>query len=102
MNWTKNISKWNTLFELKEDHDTLGVKGWTFFVAEFVRDLQSTDLKYVISNPTFTGLGAGAGIACFVVSDEELQMLFQPLEQTFQEYEKEIEDDFFKARNEKE
>ncbi|MED2737189.1 hypothetical protein [Bacillus toyonensis] len=98
MNWTKNISRWDTLMELKEDHKVLGFKGWIYFVSDFARDLKTDKLKCVIHTPTFTGIGVGTGIDCYVLDDEELMQLFKPIEKTFKEYEKELEDNYFKQK----
>jgi hypothetical protein len=89
-----DYQSWYTLFELKEDHPKLGLKGWIFFIVDFAWDL-TDDLKYIISNPTFTGLGVSKGISSYIVSQNELEELFNPIDKTFKEYAKELEDDYF-------
>ncbi|EJR29160.1 hypothetical protein [Bacillus mycoides] len=96
MDWIKSISKWNTLFELKEDHEELGLKGWVFFVSDFAKDLKTGKLKYIITAPIFTGLGVGTGSASYVLEDIELIQLFIPIKKTFKEYAQELEDCYFK------
>lgn len=96
MNWTKDIEIWNTLFELKADHEKLGRKGNMYFVVDFVRDLHSDDFKNIVSAPVFSGFDVGVGTTSYVLTDEDLLALFQPIEKTLREYKKEMQDNYFK------
>ncbi|MGN5650863.1 hypothetical protein [Bacillus sp. Brlt_9] len=98
MNWTKDVSRWHTLMELKEDHKVLGFKGWIFFISDFTRGLKTEELQFVINTPTFTGIGVGTGIDSYVLDEEELMQHFNPIKKTFKEYAKELEDNYFKQK----
>jgi hypothetical protein len=95
MSWIKDIEIWNTLFELKEDHPNLGFKGEKFFAFDFPQELSTGKIKTCIANPTFTGLGLGKGIFSFLVTDEELEKYFTPIDKTFKQLEKEYEKEYF-------
>lgn len=88
---------WHTLLELKEDHKQLGFKGWIFFITSFPYDLETDELRYVIANPTFTGLGVTSGITSYVLTKSELDKLFNILEQTFDDHARELEEDYHKS-----
>ena len=90
------MKRWDTILELKENHHVIGLKGMYFFIVDFVRDLKTPDLKYVISTPTFSGMGVGPGIASFVLDKEELECFFVPIEKTFDEYQRELKEAYLK------
>jgi len=89
------MQMWHTLLKLKKDHDIIGFKGWYYFITSFPQGLNG-EFKYVITNPTFTGLGVGTGISHYVLSKEEIGELFYIDEKTFKELAKEMEEDYFK------
>ncbi|MCA1064686.1 hypothetical protein QTG56_24050 (plasmid) [Rossellomorea sp. AcN35-11] len=89
------MKRWSTLLELKEDHKSLGVKGQIFFIVDFPRSLESGELLFMIAQPTFTGLGVSPGILSFVLKKEQVIDLFSIMDQTFQQYAKELEEDYF-------
>lgn len=92
------LRKWGTLLELKKDHPKIGLKGWIFFIVDFPMNIDTGKLEYVLAQPTFTGLGVSTGISSYVLKKEQVEQLFTVLEQTFNEYAKEMEDEYFENR----
>jgi hypothetical protein len=90
-----SLQRWHTLLELKENHKSLGLKGWVFFIVDFPINLETSELEYVIAQPTFTGLGVTTGISTYVLKKEKIRGMFNVLEKNFQEYAKELEADYF-------
>lgn len=89
------MQKWHTLLELKETHKKLGLKGTIFFIVDFPMDIETDELKYMIANPTFTGLGVGTGLFSFVLSEEKINELFIVIDKTFNEHANELEEYYF-------
>lgn len=90
-----DYQKWHTLLELKENHPKLGLKGWIFFIVDFGWDLNTNELKCVVSYPTFTGIGVSAGLTSYIINQKELEELFNPIDKTLEEYAEELENDFY-------
>lgn len=90
-----DLQRWNTLLTLKENHKSLGLKGWIFFIVDFPKNIKTNNLEYVIAQPTFTGMGVGVGIFTFILTKEEIEQYFKVSTKTFQEYAKELEEDYF-------
>jgi hypothetical protein len=89
------MEKWNTILELKEDHKTLGFKGWVFFIVDFPMNIESGELLYMIAQPTFTGLGVTGGISSYVLNEAQINELFSVTDKTFKQYAKELEKNYF-------
>jgi hypothetical protein len=90
-----SLQRWNTLLELKENHKSLGLKGWVFFIVDFPINLETNEMEYVIAQPTFTGLGVTTGISTYVLKREKISELFEVMDKNFQEYAQELEADYF-------
>jgi hypothetical protein len=56
MSWTKEISVWDTLFKLKKNDSSLGIKEEIFFAVDFAKDLQTGEFKTVIAYPAFNAM----------------------------------------------
>lgn len=90
-----SLQRWHTLLELKENHKSLGLKGWVFFIVDFPINLETNVLEYVIAQPTFTGLGVTTGILSYTLKREKINEIFTVSKKTFEEYAKELEADYF-------
>jgi hypothetical protein len=91
-----SLKRWHTLLELKENHKSLGLKGWVFFIVDFPINLETNVLEYVIAQPTFTGVGVTTGILSYTLKREKISEMFTVSKKTFEEYAKELEADYFK------
>lgn len=96
--WTKEMSLWHTLFELKEDEPTFGFAGTIFFATDFAKDVSTDEFKTVIAYTSFNGMNLGKGICSYIVTEEILDEKFQPIDVTFREYEKTIEKEYWAER----
>lgn len=90
---------WHTLLELKEDYHKLGFKGDIFFINDLPMNIETGEINFVLYQPTFTGIGVGTGAFCFVVTREQVKGLFNVLDKTFEEYAKELKNDYFEKGN---
>ncbi|UGO50642.1 hypothetical protein PQE68_gp051 [Bacillus phage vB_BanS_Sophrita] len=90
------MQRWHTLLELKEDHEQLGFKEWTYFIVDFPTSLRTGEMEYMIAQPTFAGLGVGVGVFTYVLTISEIHELFNEKKQTFDELSKEMEENYFK------
>ncbi len=89
------MQAWHTLLELKDNHNRLGFKGWTFFIVDFPIDVETGEMFYMIGNPTFTGLGVTTGTSSYILNKKQVNELFNVMGKTFKEYAKELEDEYF-------
>lgn len=98
MSWTKEIRLWETLFELKKDEEFLGIEGMIFFATDYATDLSTGEFKIVIGYPSFNGMNLGKGISSYIVTKEQLEEKFRPIEKTFQEHETECDEKYWNER----
>lgn len=89
------MEKWHTLLELKEDHNRLGLKGMIFFIVDFPINIETEELEYVVTQPTFTGIGVSTGILSYVLKEEKIKELFVVVDKGFEQYAKDMEENYF-------
>lgn len=94
MSWINEIQLWNTLFELNENHQNLGLKGEIFFAYDFPQELSTGEVKTCISYTAFSGMHLGKGISSFLVTDKELEKYFQPIQKTFKQLQDERQQEY--------
>jgi hypothetical protein len=97
MSWIKEISVWETLFELKESNSSLGLKGQIFFATDFAKDLETGKFKTVIAYTVFNGMDLGKGIASFIATDEQLNENFTLIGKSFVELEIQYRKEFLES-----
>ena len=96
----ENLTKWETVLTLKEEHPQLGFEGRRYFISEFAFPVHEEGLLYLVTNPTYAGLGLSSGIFTYALTKEQLNELFTKEPITLRELEKEMEQDFWDARRE--
>lgn len=74
--WIRDVRLGHTVVEVKETDARLGEKGQTFLVVNKVWDMQTNNVKYILSKRGYAG--EDMRISSFAVTKEELIRLFLP------------------------
>lgn len=82
---------WHDMFELREHHEKLGVKGMKFFIFDFAQCIKEDSFKYIVAQPVFSGMHTGASFAKFIIDKKELDDFFKHIRMTFEDYAKELD-----------
>lgn len=93
------MKKWETLLILKNELDWIHSKGAKFFISEFATDVKDGTFKFIITTPSFMGLGMTTGMMSYVVDEKFVKKNFEVSSQTLKEYEEEYMKSYFEERD---